>query len=175
LTAALKKVVSGGQVGVDQAALDVIIDLQVNYDVKVKIGGWCPAGRRAKFGKVPGIYPLRETPDWRYQQRTEWNVRDSDATILLYRNLSPGTALTKRLAKKHKRPCYEFTPNPVSGMLWSTEMVIDELREFETINVAGNSGNSPQNAEQVHEWASAVLENLFCRLLSLPFTEPMPL
>jgi hypothetical protein len=169
ILAKLRKVVSGGQVGVDRAALDVALKLGL------EIGGWCPSGRRAKYGKVPGQYPLQETPDWRYQQRTEWNVRDSDATILLYQNLSPGTVLTKRLAKKHKKPCYDFCPNHVSGMLFTTDMVLDELRVFQTINVAGNSGNSPQNSQGTYEWALPILTNLLSRLVGISVEDPLPL
>ena len=72
---ALRKVVSGGQTGVDRAALDVALDL--GYEA----GGWVPKGRRAEDGMIPERYRLNETPSRDYEQRTEWNVRDSDGTL----------------------------------------------------------------------------------------------
>jgi hypothetical protein len=97
--------VSGGQSGVDRAALDFAIARGLDY------GGWCPKGGWAEdFPDPPGLlarYPnLRETPDSDPKQRTEWNVRDSDATLILTRSVanSPGTALAVRLAQNYARP-----------------------------------------------------------------------
>jgi hypothetical protein len=63
--------VSGGQTGVDRAALDVALERGM------VAGGWCPAGRWAEDAPIPADYPLRETPSAHPAQRTEWNVRDS--------------------------------------------------------------------------------------------------
>jgi hypothetical protein len=68
--------VSGGQTGADRAALDVAILHGFAH------GGWCPKGRLALDGVLGGQYQLRETPSARYLQRTEWNVRDTDATVV---------------------------------------------------------------------------------------------
>jgi len=98
----LERIVSGGQTGVDRAALDVALRLGI------PCGGWCPRGRRAEDGRIPDRYPLHETPSADYAQRTEWNVRDSDATLILFRGrLTGGSALTSRLAEKYRRPCLE--------------------------------------------------------------------
>ena len=97
----VSKIISGGQTGVDRAALDVAIELGI------EIGGWCPRGRRAEDGPIDGRYGLIETPTRRYAQRTEWNVRDSDGTLILYRaEMSGGTALTARYARDHGRPTW---------------------------------------------------------------------
>jgi hypothetical protein len=95
----IQKLVSGGQTGVDRAALDVTLELGL------PCGGWCPQGRRAEDGVIPERYPLRETPWSGYPQRTEWNVRDSDGTLILT-NGEPdrGTALTRELAERLKKP-----------------------------------------------------------------------
>jgi hypothetical protein len=69
-------IVSGGQTGVDRAALAWAIRRGVPYE------GWCPKGRRAEDGTIPSRYRLRQTPSSRYAQRTAWNVRDSDATVI---------------------------------------------------------------------------------------------
>jgi hypothetical protein len=45
-------------------------------------GDWCPKGRKAEDGAIDPKYPLKESSSVSYLQRTEWNVRDSDATVL---------------------------------------------------------------------------------------------
>ena len=96
----VERIVSGGQTGVDRAALDVALELGI------ACGGWCPRGRRAEGGRIPDRYPLRETPSAGYAQRTEWNVRDADATLVLHRGaLRGGTALTVALARRFGKPC----------------------------------------------------------------------
>jgi predicted Rossmann-fold nucleotide-binding protein len=69
-------IISGGQTGADRAALDFAIEHGIPH------GGWCPRGRIAEDGPIPLCYSLRETPSRRYAQRTEWNVRDSHATVV---------------------------------------------------------------------------------------------
>ena len=97
----IKRIVSGGQTGVDRAALDVALELDI------PCGGWCPKGRMAEDGRLPRRYPLRETPSARYAQRTRWNVRDSDGTLILtLGTLSGGTALTLQLARSLGRPVF---------------------------------------------------------------------
>jgi predicted Rossmann fold nucleotide-binding protein DprA/Smf involved in DNA uptake len=96
----LRQVVSGGQTGVDRAALDAALE------AGIPCGGWCPKGRIAEDGRLPSRYPLRETPSDSYAQRTEWNVRDSDGTLILTRGaLDGGTALTEKCASKLGRAC----------------------------------------------------------------------
>jgi hypothetical protein len=97
---ALNKIISGGQTGVDRGALDAAIQLGIEH------GGWCPFGRLAEDGRIPEVYRLEETDSPDYPVRTERNVLDSDATLILYRGqLSGGTLLTYRLAEQHGRPC----------------------------------------------------------------------
>ena len=96
----IERLVSGGQSGVDRAALDFALELGL------ACAGWCPKGRRAEDGVLPERYPLRETPSPDYAQRTEWNVRDSDATLVLSCGKpTGGTALTIQLAALHGKPC----------------------------------------------------------------------
>src|SRR2546425_4775996 len=81
----LNKIVSGGQTGVDQAAL------RAAKASGLSVGGWCPPGRLSEAGVIPSEFPLQETererspnaPDVPRSQRTEWNVRDSDATLVI--------------------------------------------------------------------------------------------
>ena len=96
----VRKIVSGGQTGVDRAALDVAIYLGIEH------GGWCPAGKVAEDGLIPEIYRLAETESSDYAERTERNVIDSDGTLILFwKVISGGSLLTERLARKHCRPC----------------------------------------------------------------------
>ncbi len=101
------KIISGGQSGVDRAALDVAIRQSIPY------GGWCPRGGWAEdFPELPGLlahYPLlRETPLSDPAQRTEWNVRDSDAVLIITLTgelaVSKGTALASELAARYGKP-----------------------------------------------------------------------
>jgi len=85
----IAKLVPGGQTGVDRAALDAALELGI------PCGGWCPKGRKAEGGTIPDRYPLEETPSAGYSQRTKWNVRDSDATLILtWGEPTGGTLLT---------------------------------------------------------------------------------
>jgi hypothetical protein len=101
------KIVCGGQTGVDRAALDAAIALHIAY------GGWCPKGGWAEdLPTPPGLladYPeLKPTPAADPAERTRWNVRDSDRTLILvsagWRDASPGTALTVDYANEIGRP-----------------------------------------------------------------------
>ena len=93
------RVVSGGQTGADRAALDAAQELGL------ETGGWCPHGRRAEDGRIPDRYPLRETPSEAVEQRTAWNVRDSDATLILVLDaMDRGTAYTEEQARAYGRP-----------------------------------------------------------------------
>ncbi|MEE3218652.1 MAG: putative molybdenum carrier protein, partial [Planctomycetota bacterium] len=75
----IQKLISGGQTGVDRGALDVAIQLNIPH------GGWCPRDRRAADGQIPRQYQLTETELVDYKERTERNVIDSDATLILVR------------------------------------------------------------------------------------------
>lgn len=126
----IRKVVSGGQTGADRAALDVALKLGVPS------GGWCPHGRLAEDGPLASIYPLTETLSCEYSQRTEWNVRDSDGTLVLHRGrLSGGTAFTIELAEQQTKPCLvlDLTKRPDVRVVleWVTQ------HKIQILNVAG--------------------------------------
>jgi hypothetical protein len=93
-------IVSGGQTGADRAALDFAIRTGLPHE------GWCPLGRLAEDGPLDPRYQLRETPTPQYAERTAWNVRDSDATVLFTTKpeLAGGTKLTGELAAAQNKP-----------------------------------------------------------------------
>ncbi len=96
----IRKIISGGQTGADRAALDFAIEHGIPH------GGWCPAGRWAEDGKIDARYRLKQTPSSLPAQRTKWNVRDSDATVIfsIRKRLSGGTKLTRDFAQRFHKP-----------------------------------------------------------------------
>lgn len=95
----------------DRAALDAAAE------VGVKAGGWCPKGRLAEDGQIPDRYPVRETDSSSYAERTERNVIDSDATLVLCCGRpAGGTALTIELARRHRRPVFVADPKEKKGI-----------------------------------------------------------
>ena len=141
----IKKIISGGQTGVDQAALQAAIDSGLAH------GGWCPSGRVCESGKIPDHFDLNETPKERSNKapdvprslRTEWNVRDSDGTLIIqpkHLGIDPGTAWTMDAAKIYNKPLIIVDP--------SKKEASDRVKEWlnqckiETLNVAGPSERS---------------------------------
>jgi len=147
----IERIVAGGQTGVDRGGLDA------GLAAGLAVGGWCPLGRRAEDGEIPARYPLDETPSHDYRERTEWNVRDSDGTLILARGrrLTGGTALTEDLAQRYGRPVLvvdlktEDGPGPVIAWL--------EENAIATLNVAG-----PRESQQpgIHDLAEAFMGRL---------------
>ena len=137
-------IVSGGQTGVDRAALDVALELGR------PCGGWCPRGRRAEDGVVPPRYLLRETPSRDYRQRTAWNVRDSDGTLVLaWGEPRGGSAYTVRIAVRLGKPVLVLdlsaAPEPAPVREWLAAHAVRVL------NVAG-----PRASEAGEAYARAV-------------------
>ncbi|MDN5216049.1 putative molybdenum carrier protein [Fulvivirgaceae bacterium BMA12] len=97
---AISKIISGGQTGVDRAALDFAME----HNIACR--GWCPKGRLAEDGEIPTKYPLQETVSRRYEKRTKKNVIDSDGTLIITDKepLSLGTKLTMEICQKHQKP-----------------------------------------------------------------------
>ena len=94
------KVISGGQTGVDRAALDAAMELGL------EVGGFCPKGRKADDGRIADVYPLIELASANYLLRTEKNVVEADGTLILAmkRPLSGGTEKTRALVQTHSKP-----------------------------------------------------------------------
>ncbi|MBF0123732.1 MAG: putative molybdenum carrier protein [Magnetococcales bacterium] len=151
----IQRIVSGGQTGVDRAALDFAIHHHI------ACGGWCPRGRLAEDGTIPECYPLQEAHSRRYAERTRLNVMDSDATLILHRGaLRGGTALTWRFAKQHHKPCLVINlarcadvPESSSGAKnWLIEQAVAVL------NIAG-----PRESENsgIYQQAFSFIKSIF--------------
>lgn len=96
----VRRIISGAQTGADRGALDAALELGL------ETGGWVPRGRKAEDGAIPDHYPnLRETHADDYETRTRWNVRDSDATLILSHGpLTGGSAFTESIARSLGKP-----------------------------------------------------------------------
>lgn len=128
------RIVSGGQSGADIAALDWAISHGVDH------GGWCPKGRRSEDGTIEPHYQLNETPLKSYLQRTEWNVRDSDATVVftLDDSLDGGSRRTAHFADKFCKPWLHFRPSVHPKFL--AQFLV--RHNVTTLNVAGKRESS---------------------------------
>jgi hypothetical protein len=129
----IKRIISGGQTGVDRAALDVAIKLGIPH------GGWVPKGGRAENGKLSSKYQLTEMSTPSYPKRTEKNILDSDGTLIIsHGRLAGGSALTRKLAKKHGRPWVHVDLD--KGSLSDAAGIVRawiEQNDIEILNVAG--------------------------------------
>ena len=145
--------ISGGQTGVDRSALDVALELGM------PAGGWCPKGRKAEDGSLSSRYPLTETPSEQYWQRTEWNVRDSDGTLVLTRGApAEGTAYTIEVARKSGKPCLvlDLSEEPSESVVqaWADE------HKVRVLNVAGpRESKCPGIYAQAAQFLRAILSH----------------
>lgn len=147
------KIISGGQTGVDRAALDAA------FECGVESGGWCPEGRIAEDGVIPEKYPVKELPGSGYRQRTKQNVLDSDGTVIIYFDSpSGGTKLTIALCVEQKRSyllidAKEFT---VDSAVQKIEKFINQ-HSIITLNVAGPRASGERNA---YDYAKKVIKGV---------------
>ena len=152
------RIISGGQTGVDRAALDAAINLQISH------GGWCPRGRLAEDGTIPDQYHLSETGDIDYRTRTEWNVRDTDATLVLNTGkLEGGTELTIEFARKFRKPCLVINLDDPdkAGIIY--EWLLNN--RINTLNVAGPRASKRPG---IYDAAYALLLDVFSRIQASP-------
>lgn len=159
----------------DRAALDAALDL------RLPTGGWCPLGRRSEDGVIPDRYPLQETPSRSYAMRTEWNVRDSDGTLIVALDeISSGTRLTIESARLWHKPLHivHLHNNTAPGLLTdenSPEETLSAVVEWiqkhriRVLNVAGPRGSS---GTAVYPEAYAFLRRLFQRVRELLSDSP---
>lgn len=144
---ALHQIVSGGQTGADRGALAAA------RDAGLSIGGWVPRGRAAEDGRVPDeLVGLRETPSAEPAERTRWNVRDSDGTLIVSHGpLRGGSALTLELAEQLRRPVLwlDLAALPLTRAIEETRAWL-ERHALRVLNVAG-----PRASEDPEAYAGA--------------------
>lgn len=145
------KIISGGQTGVDRAALDTALKNGI------EAGGSCPTGRLDEFGTIPEQYPLKELKNGGFAERTAQNVKDADGTVIIYPGeLSGGTEQTFRFCIDRQRPYVLINASriPVEEAASSIAHFVRE-NKINTLNVAG-----PRQSEWPagYEYAFAALD-----------------
>lgn len=160
----LKKIISGGQTGVDRAALDIALKYQINY------GGWCPKGRLDENGIIPARYAFLQEIEYsgpsqqeNYDKRTLANIKDSDGTLILVptiplpSSIQDGTLLTIKAVEQQTKP---FLVIDISGDE-AVRKIMEWLDNYKisVINIAGpRESTSPGIYQQSYEF----LEKFFC-------------
>ena len=157
----ITRIISGGQTGADQGALDFA--LQNGIDA----GGWCPKGRICENGLIPARYPVEEISEDDYNLRTKLNVRDSDGTLVIIRDgyMVEGTYLTIDYSKELGKPYFLADVGVMSGreesLLSALLLWIDE-HQIAVLNIAGNrESNSPG----IQAETAGLLEMVWAKLI----------
>ena len=137
----LEKIISGGQTGADQAALDAAIKLGIPH------GGWIPKGRLTEDGPLPDKYDLKEMPTASYPERTKKNIRESDGTLIFSHGmLTGGSEFTRKMALKYRKPMLHIDFNRIipfdAAVVINNWMVDHDIR---TLNVAGPRASTDPN------------------------------
>jgi len=138
----IKKIISGGQTGVDRAALDAAIRMGIPH------GGWIPKGRLTEEGPLPDTYHLDEMKTDSYPERTEKNVEVSDGTLIISRGaLTGGTEYTRKMVLKHGKQMLHIDLSLHASPLDAASLVSSwvEMQRIEILNVAGPRASKDPN------------------------------
>jgi hypothetical protein len=146
----ITKIISGGQTGADKAGLDVALAHDFPH------GGWCPKGRKAEDGPIDAKYDLIETPSANYLQRTEWNVRDSDGTVVftMAKEITGGSMRTIDFAKKHNKPCLHVSQADST----LPESIVTQFIKQHGIKLLNIAGSRESKEPGITEWVKLVLD-----------------
>jgi len=147
----LLKIISGGQTGVDRAALDFALNNGLNC------GGWCPLGRKSEDGIISEKYPLLETKTSKYSERTKLNVQTSDGTLLIFDKIfDKGSTLTKNLAIEYLKSLFLYD--------LSANIEISEIKKWmhsNKINVLNIAGPRESNSIGIYLKTYKLLSEIF--------------
>jgi hypothetical protein len=151
------KIISGGQTGVDRAALDVALKHGIES------GGWCPTGRVDEIGRIPDRYPVEQLEDGGFIERTLQNVKDSDGTVIIYPGkLSGGTEQTLHFCVEQRRPHELIDASNVSTQK-AAQLIADFVREnkIDILNVAGPRASEwPEGYDYAYRTLDSFLDAL---------------
>lgn len=145
------KIISGGQTGVDRAALDVALTHGIDC------GGWCPAGRLDEFGKIPHRYPIQELKNAGFAERTLQNVKHSDGTLVIYSGeLRGGTEQTVRFCVELDRPHQLIDASKVAAQ--DAAKLIADFVQKNTINILNVAGPRQSEWPKGYAYTSRALD-----------------
>ncbi len=150
----VNKIISGGQTGVDRAALDFAIKFNIPH------GGWIVKGRIAEDGVLDERYKLQEIPEFSYPKRTLKNILESDGTLIISRGpLTGGSDYTRKMALSRYRPCMHIDLNQMNSFQAAENIrawIFDN--KIEILNVAG-----PRNSKdpRIYKDVLDILETAF--------------
>jgi hypothetical protein len=145
------KIISGGQTGVDRAAIDVALRHGI------ECGGWCPVGRLDEFGKIPDRYPVQELQGGGFVERTLQNVKDSDGTVVIYPvELRGGTEQTVCFCLELKRPHDLIDASKISAE--GAAKLIGAFVDKNKINILNVAGPRESEWPEGYGYASRALD-----------------
>lgn len=147
------KIISGGQTGVDRAALDAAMELGL------PVSGWCPQDRKAEDGEIDARYPLQELPGADYRKRTRQNVIDSDGTVIIYFSyLSGGTEQTVLFCIREQKP-YVLIDADELHTERAAQKIVSFVNEFDIsmLNIAGPRASGEPKA---YDYAKLIIDKL---------------
>ncbi|MFC1885069.1 putative molybdenum carrier protein [Thermodesulfobacteriota bacterium] len=154
----IKKIISGGQTGVDRAALDAAIEAGIPH------GGWVPKGRKAEDGVIPLTYNLTELDKGGYAARTEKNVLDSDGTLIITSGaMDNGTVFTRELVVLYKKPLLSIDVAESDLLKWTDKIVSwVKANKIYVLNVAGpRNSKKPGIYEKTKRFLNSVFKDLY--------------
>ena len=150
----IRKIISGGQTGADQAALEAAIKLGIPH------GGWIPKGRLTEKGTLPPKYKLTEMPDSSYASRTEQNVIDSSGTVIISHGpLTEGSEYTRQMAIKHHRPWLHIDLNKTPAFKSAT--LISSWINKNSIEILNVAGPRASKDSQIYSAVMKLVESVY--------------
>ena len=148
----IKKIISGGQIGADQAALDVAIKLGISH------GGWIQKGRKTQSGLLPEKYKLKEMPTSSFIKRIEQNVVDADGTIIISHGaLTGGANYSQKMTTKHGRPCIHIDLSNIPIFIAASR--INTWVAEHNIEVLNVTGSRTSEDPKIYNDAMLIIEN----------------
>jgi hypothetical protein len=162
----IKKIISGGQIGADQGALDAAIKYGIPH------GGWIQKGRKTRSGILSTKYHLKEMSTASFKDRIEQNVIDSHGSVIItHGTLTGGADYCFKMAQKHDRPCLNIDLNTVSEFTAASRLnAWIKENDIEVLNV---NGSRTSEDSSIYKDTMAIIESaVFLGLGKAPSAGP---
>lgn len=149
----LKKIISGGQPGVEIAALDAAIQFDIPH------AGWAYKGIKTEDGVLPEHYNVKGIDNPSFFERLEKNIIDSEGTVIVtHGQLSIGLKGVRGLAEKHKKPCLNLDLKECT-----TNHAISSVRKWmdnHEIEVVYFTGPKPVGTSKVYRDVILIIQGI---------------